>query len=96
MNPSLDTPKVFISYSWKPTVNKQKTIDLAERMINDGVNVIIDVWNLVEGQDKYQYMEQMVTDAEIKRVLLICNKDYKEKADQKKGGVGTESFDYFG
>jgi hypothetical protein len=91
MASSLNAPKVFISYSWKPTVNKQKTIALAERMVNDGVNVILDVWNLAEGQDKYQFMEQMVNDPEIKRVLMICNKDYKEKADQKKGGVGTES-----
>lgn len=91
MKPSLNTPKIFISYSWKPSTNKQKTIELAERMINDGINVIIDIWNLGEGQDKYQFMEQMVTDPEIIRVLLICNKDYKEKADQRKGGVGTES-----
>lgn len=91
MKPSIDTPKVFISYSWKPSTNKQRAIELAEGMINDGINVIIDVWNLAEGQDKYQFMEQMVTDPEIIRVLLICNKDYKEKADQRKGGVGTES-----
>lgn len=91
MTSSLDALKVFISYSWKPMANKQKTIALAERMVNDGVNIILDEWNLAEGQDKYQFMEQMVNDPEIKRVLIICNKDYKEKADLKKGGVGAES-----
>jgi hypothetical protein len=91
MATSLKTPKIFISYSWKPETNKQRTISLAERLTNDGVNVIIDVWHLAEGQDKYQFMERMVNDSEIDRVLIICNKDYSEKANAKKGGVGVES-----
>lgn len=91
MSSSIDTPKVFISYSWKPTVNKQKTLSLAERLENEGVNVIIDEWNLAEGQDKYQFMEQMVNNPEVKRVLIICNKEYAEKANKKTGGVGIES-----
>lgn len=86
-----NAPKVFISYSWKPAQHQQKVIVLAERLMSDGVNVILDVWDLREGQDKNQFMERMVTDADIKRVLLICNKDYKEKADSRQGGVGTES-----
>ena len=36
-------------------------------------------------------MEKMVTDSDINKVLIICNKDYVEKADCRKGGVGTES-----
>lgn len=91
MTATLDAPKVFISYSWKPFQNKQRTIELAERLSADGVHVIIDEWDLSEGQDKYQFMEQMVNNEDIKRVLIICNKDYSEKANQKKGGVGVES-----
>lgn len=91
MAASLDTPKIFISYSWHPIVNKQKTLELAKRLISNGVNVIIDEWNLAEGHDKFHFMEQMVNDNEIKRVLIICNKDYTDKANQKQGGVGIES-----
>lgn len=91
MSSSIDSPKVFISYSWKPIANKQKTISLAERLENEGVNVIIDEWNLAEGQDKYQFMEQMVNNPDVKRVLIICNKEYAEKANKKTGGVGIES-----
>lgn len=91
MTTTLDAPKVFISYSWKPFQNKQRTIELAERLSADGVHVIIDEWDLSEGQDKYQFMEQMVNKSDIKRVLIICNKDYSEKANNKKGGVGVES-----
>jgi hypothetical protein len=91
MASSMDSPKVFISYCWKPVSNKQKTISLAERLENEGVHVIIDEWNLTEGQDKYQFMEQMVNNPEVKRVLIICNKEYADKANKKSGGVGIES-----
>ena len=91
MASSIDAPKVFISYSWKPSTNKQRTIALAERLENEGVNVIIDEWNLAEGQDKYQFMEQMINNPEVKRVLIICNKEYADKANSKSGGVGIES-----
>lgn len=91
MSTQIDSPTVFISYSWKPFTNKQKVIQLAERLTSNYVNVILDDWNLREGQDKYQFMEQMVNNPDVKRVLLICNKDYTEKANRKSGGVGIES-----
>jgi len=71
---STKAPKVFISYSWKPFQHQQKVIALAERLMDDGVHAIIDVWDLREGQDKNQFMESMVTDPEVRRVLIICNR----------------------
>ncbi|MBP6731450.1 MAG: toll/interleukin-1 receptor domain-containing protein [Chitinophagales bacterium] len=85
------TPKIFISYSWQPIENKDKVLELATRLQLDGVHVIIDEWDLAEGHDKYSFMEQMVNSSEVNRVLLICNKEYKQKADKKAGGVGIES-----
>lgn len=84
-------PKVFISYSWHPEENKIRVQQLARRLMSDGVDVILDIWSLKDGQDKYVFMEKMVTDSDINKVLIICNKDYVEKADCRKGGVGTES-----
>lgn len=83
--------KIFISYSWKPYTNKLKVIELAERLTNDGIHVILDDWDLKEGQDKYHFMEQMVNDESVNKVLLVCNKEYAEKANKKQGGVGIES-----
>lgn len=83
--------KVFISYSWHPEENKVRVQQLAERLMSDGVDVTLDVWSLKDGQDKYAFMEKMVADSEIKKVLIICNSDYAEKANARKGGVGTES-----
>lgn len=87
----MENPKIFISYSWHPEKNKIWVQRLAERLMQDGVNVKLDVWDLKHGHDKYVFMEQMVKDSDIKKVLVICNEDYARKADDRSGGVGTES-----
>lgn len=87
----MENPKVFISYSWHPKENQIRVQQLAERLSSDGVHVIIDIWDLQDGQDKNKFMEQMVANPEVKKVLLICNKEYEEKANTRKGGVGIES-----
>lgn len=87
----MENPKVFISYSWNPKENQQRVLELANRLSSDGVHVVLDVWDLKDGQDKNKYMEQMVNDPSVSKVLLICNSDYVEKANQRKGGVGIES-----
>ncbi|RZK14665.1 MAG: TIR domain-containing protein, partial [Flavobacterium sp.] len=91
MNETQKTPIVFISYSWSSPKHEDWVISLAERLMSDGVEVVIDKWNLKEGHDKYHFMESMVNSAEIEKVLLILDKKYSERADQKAGGVGTET-----
>ena len=59
--------------------------------MSDGINTKLDKWDLREGQDKNVFMESMVSDDKISKVLVICDKLYTEKADNRKGGVGTES-----
>ena len=88
---SKELKKVFISYSWKPYSNKERVIELAERITNDGIHVILDDWDLKEGQDKYHFMEQMINDETVDKVLLVSNKEYALKANAKSGGVGIES-----
>lgn len=83
--------KIFISYSWNPESNKERVSDLAKRLVNDGIHVVIDIWDLSPGQDKYHFMERMVNDSTISKVLVICNSDYKAKADARAKGVGIES-----
>lgn len=86
-----NTPQVFISYCRQPEENLIRTQQLAERLARNGVYVVIDLWDLKDGQDKNAYMESMVTDPTMDKVLMVCNKDYVEKADRRKGGVGAES-----
>lgn len=86
-----DPPRVFISYSWTTEEHTTWVRGLAERLSSDGVHVTLDQWDLKEGHDKYAFMERMVSDVAITKVLIICDKRYKEKADSREGGVGTES-----
>lgn len=87
----IETPKIFISYSWTTPKHEDWVINLAERLVSDGVDVIIDKWNLKEGHDKFDFMETMVKSTEIHKVLIILDKKYSEKAEQRTGGVGTET-----
>lgn len=85
------TPQVFISYSWTSEEYKQRVKDLAARLMHDGILVKLDIWDLKDGQDKYVYMEQCVTDENIDKVLILSDRIYAEKADKRKGGVGDET-----
>lgn len=85
------TEKVFISYSWTPECNKKWVEQLVHKLESDGVEVVIDFKDLKLGHDKYAFMERAVNDNTIKKVLIICNRTYKEKADGRIGGVGDES-----
>lgn len=82
------TKKIFISYSW--TV-QERVIELAERLIANGVDVVLDVYDLKDGNDKYAFMEQSVNDPTIDHVLIICDKTYTDKANSRTGGVGSET-----
>jgi len=83
--------KVFISYSWSSTDHVEWVLELAKKLVTDGVDVVIDRWDLKPGQDKYHFMESMVKDEVITKVLVICDKAYAQKADDRAGGVGTET-----
>ncbi len=85
------TPKVFISYSWTSASHQATVKQWAERLLADGVDVVLDLFDLKEGHDKYAFMERMVTDPSVTHVLVVCDKIYAEKADVRKAGVGTES-----
>lgn len=82
------TPKIFISYSWS---SDALVVPLAERLVSHGVDVVLDKWELREGQDKYTFMEQCVNDPEITKVLIICDEAYAKKANSRTGGVGDET-----
>ena len=81
-------PKVFISYSWS---SDDTVLPLAERLVSHGVDVVLDKWDLTEGQDKYAFMERCVNDPNINKVLIVSDKVYAEKADSRTGGVGDET-----
>ena len=81
-------PKVFISYAW---TRSDWALELAQRLAGHGVQVVFDKWDLKDGHDLNTFMEQMVTADDIDRVLIVSDQEYAEKADGRRGGVGTET-----
>jgi hypothetical protein len=91
-NPATATsPKLFISYSWSSPQHEQWVLQLGTELRESSVDVILDKWDLKEGNDAIAFMEKMVADPQIKKVVLVCDKRYAEKADRRSGGVGTEA-----
>ncbi len=84
-------PRLFISYSWSTSEHEQWVVDLATELVNSGVDVVLDKWDLREGRDSIAFMEKMVTDPSISKVIIVCDQVYAKKADGRAGGVGTET-----
>ena len=92
MTSKIQSPKLFISYSWSSPEYENRVVTLAEELVKNGVDVTLDKWDLKEGHDTHKFMEQAVSDPEIKKVAIFCDKSYAEKADARAGGVGKETY----
>jgi len=89
--PAAKKPKVFVSYSWTNQEHVDRILAWCERLVSDGVDVEIDRWSLSEGDEKYAFMERMVTDPSITHVLIFSDARYTQRANERAKGVGTES-----
>lgn len=87
----MDNKKVFISYSWGNSEHQEWVANLATRLMENTVDVVLDRWSLKDGHEVYSFMEEMVKAKDIFRVLIISDKKYAERADSRQGGVGTET-----
>lgn len=81
-------PKVFISYSHDTEPYKDWILALATRLVANGVDVVLDQWDLTLGGDLPRFMETGLTAAQ--RVLAVCTEPYVSKANAGRGGVGYE------
>ena len=84
----MEPPKVFISYSHDSDKHKEWVLKLCTKLREDGVEVILDHWDLGPGDDLTLFMERGVRDSD--RVLVICTDTYVRKANAGEGGVGYE------
>ena len=85
---SITAPKLFVSYSHDGVLHKDWVLTLATRLVANGVDVILDQWDLTLGSDLPRFMESGLTAAD--RVLAICSATYVAKANESRGGVGYE------
>ena len=81
--------KVFISYSWSSEKHNEWVLNFGARLrTENGLYVIIDVWDLKGVHDVDFFMKQ-ATKAD--KVLVICDKRHNGNADSQQGGVSVEA-----
>lgn len=80
-------PRVFMSYSHDSEEHKNWVLQLAARLVANGVDVLLDRWNVRLGGNLQLFME---SSADTDRVLAVCTTEYVRKADAAEGGVGYE------
>lgn len=84
-------PRVFISYNRTSDEHQRTVLALADRLERDGVDVVIDAWDLRAGQDKYAFMERCANGPTIDKVLVLCDAQYAAKADARVGVADDEA-----
>ncbi len=84
----MKNPKVFASYSHDSLEHKKWVRYLCTKLCENGVDAILDQWDLSPGGDLTLFVESGVRDAD--RVIVICTPYYVEKANARKRGVGYE------
>lgn len=81
-------PKVFISYSHETIEHKKWVLELATRMRNNGIDAILDQWELQPGDDLPHFMESHLSNSD--KIIMVCTEKYVQKANSGQGGVGYE------
>jgi len=84
----MTSPKVFISYAWESDFLKQWVKKLATELRSNGIDVKLDQWEVIPGDQMPHFMEKSVKENDY--VLIICTPKYKIKSEERIGGVGYE------
>jgi hypothetical protein len=83
-----EAPRCFISYSWDTPAHQAWVRLLATRLRDNGVDAILDQFQLAPGADVLRFMETAVRESDF--LLLICTPTFAQKANAGQGGVGYE------
>ena len=78
----------FISYSWDSEEHKDWVRKLADYLQNNGIEIILDQYDLSTGKNMTLFMESSIEKAD--KVLLILTPNFKLKSDSRHSGVGYE------
>lgn len=82
-------PAVFFSYSWDDEKHKLWVLKLAADLIKNGIDVLIDEWDLERYKnDLHYFMESGIRESD--KVVMVCTPNYARRANEREGGVGVE------
>ena len=80
--------KVFISYSWDNEDHKIWVKKLANKLIESGIETLLDEYEIKIGDSFTQFMEKSIEESQY--TIVVLTPDYKKKSTERKGGVGYE------
>jgi len=87
MSSSKTRPKVFISYSHDSPEHKERVLELADRLVEEGIDIVLDQYEKVPPDNWALWMEKQIDDADF--VLIVCTQNYLDRVQQKvKQGEG--------
>lgn len=81
--------RVFISHTSKTEEATEWVKSLALYLIEQGIQARLDGFHLRRGMDLHQWMCNELAMA--RKVVVVCDEAYKQKADGRLGGVGWET-----
>lgn len=81
--------RVFISHTSKTAEATDWVKSLALYLIEQGIQARLDGFHLRRGMDLQQWMINELSMA--RKVIVVCDEAYKQKADGRLGGVGWET-----
>jgi hypothetical protein len=84
-----ESVRVFISHTSKTDEAVEWVKSLALYLIEQGVQARLDKFHLRRGMDLQQWMCNELAMA--RKVIVVCDEAYKQKADGRLGGVGWET-----
>lgn len=84
-----DAIRVFISHTSKTDEAVEWIKSLALYLIEQGIQARLDKFHLRRGMDLQQWMCNELAMA--RKVVVVCDEFYKQKADGRLGGVGWET-----
>ncbi len=84
-------PKVFISYSHDSRAQKERVLDLSNRLRQDGVDATIDEYEQFPEEGWPVWMERQIRESAY--VLVVCTERYLRKTEnrERSSGVAWES-----
>jgi hypothetical protein len=83
--------KVFISYAWASELHNSWVKKLADELESyEEIDVTFDKYDLTPLINTHQFMEDSIFKSDF--ILIVGTKLYAEKANNRKGGVGEETF----
>ena len=83
--------EIAISYAWTSEEHKREVREFAEQLTADNIYVHFDQWDFKKGNSLSKNMEDLLKSNEIDNILIICTEEYSKKANDREGGVGTET-----